>query len=291
MVKPTSEMNFLEALGHSISAGADPNYLPRFNQQLMVQDEQAKRDQQMNALRGLARKSGLPNVLAQLGEVSPELLPSLITQNYQNQQQMALANQGNQLKQLEDIKKQLAARNQAENKFAGAADEFRNVGGVIDESIGLVEQSPGRNPLTTLSALLPFTNPNTTGLSGSALSLIPGTKASDLASNLSTIKADSAFSTLQEMRNNSPTGGALGSVTENELKLLANSRAALDQSQSKEQLAKNLKRYKEVRSQAFERTAEAFKQDFGYYPPGFNQEAKEGKPNRLVFDAKGNLVK
>ena len=42
------------------------------------------------------------------------------------------------------------------------------------------------------------------------------------------------------MRDASPTGGALGQVSERELALLQNSVAALEQSQSKEQFVRNL---------------------------------------------------
>lgn len=73
----------------------------------------------------------------------------------------------------------------------------------------------------------------------------PGSPAADLKANIDTLTADTAFSTLQEMRDNSPTGGALGSVTERELELLAARRSSLLQSQSPQQFRENLARLQE----------------------------------------------
>jgi hypothetical protein len=87
------------------------------------------------------------------------------------------------------------------------------------------------------SAVLP-----TTGAIGGALSGVGGTSARDVAGLLDTIKANTAFDKLAEMRKASPTGAALGSVTERELALLAAVRGNLEQSQSDAQLRYNLAR-------------------------------------------------
>lgn len=72
-----------------------------------------------------------------------------------------------------------------------------------------------------------------------------GQQNTDLRSSLDTIKANLSFDRLTQMREESKTGGALGSVTENELRLLGSAVASLDQSQSEEQLRKNLARVEE----------------------------------------------
>jgi hypothetical protein len=82
----------------------------------------------------------------------------------------------------------------------------------------------------------------TTGAIGGALSGVGGTAARDVAGLLDTIKANTAFDKLAEMRKASPTGAALGSVTERELALLAAVRGNLEQSQSDAQLRFNLAR-------------------------------------------------
>jgi hypothetical protein len=79
----------------------------------------------------------------------------------------------------------------------------------------------------------------TTGL-GAKLSVIPGTSAKDLEADIQTIKANLGFNELQEMRRNSPTGGALGQVAVQELQALQATVASLDQAQSPEQLRERL---------------------------------------------------
>lgn len=77
---------------------------------------------------------------------------------------------------------------------------------------------------------------------GAWLSAIPGTDAKKLSGLLDTIKANVSFDTLNQMRQSSPTGGALGSVTENELKLLQAAIGSIDQSQDPATLKDNLNR-------------------------------------------------
>ena len=71
---------------------------------------------------------------------------------------------------------------------------------------------------------------------GGLLSSIPLTGAKDLASKLTTIKANLGFDRLQQMRDASPTGGALGQVAVQELIALQSTIASLDQQQSPAQL-------------------------------------------------------
>jgi len=80
----------------------------------------------------------------------------------------------------------------------------------------------------------------TTGLVGTYLSKIPGTEATNLEKLVTTIKANAAFDRLQAMRNASPTGGALGQVSNQEENMLSASIANLEQSQTREQFLYNL---------------------------------------------------
>lgn len=86
----------------------------------------------------------------------------------------------------------------------------------------------------------------TTGFFGGLLSNIGGTDAGDISASLDTIKGNIAFDKLQAMRAASPTGGALGSVTENELRLLQSTLGSLEQSQSSEQFLRNLTRLEAI---------------------------------------------
>lgn len=80
------------------------------------------------------------------------------------------------------------------------------------------------------------------GPGGKILANFGGTKAADLRRTVDTLKASLSFDALAEMRRNSPTGGALGSITERELELLGSTVASLDQAQSPTQLKENLQR-------------------------------------------------
>ena len=85
----------------------------------------------------------------------------------------------------------------------------------------------------------------TTGATGTALGLIPGTPAYDLDKTLDTIKANLGFSELQAMRDASPTGGALGQVAIQELAMLQATVASLDKGQSKANLRRGLQQIKQ----------------------------------------------
>lgn len=84
----------------------------------------------------------------------------------------------------------------------------------------------------------------TTAGPGSMLSSVPGTNARDLQSKLETIKANLGFDRLQQMRESSPTGGALGAVAVQELIALQSTVASLDPGQSPKQLTQSLDKIK-----------------------------------------------
>lgn len=97
-----------------------------------------------------------------------------------------------------------------------------------------------------IDRVLKGTNWATTGWVGNVGTYIPGSPAYNLARTLDTIKANIGFDKLAEMRANSPTGGALGAVTEFENKLLQSVLGSLEQAQSPEQLRYNLQRLKDT---------------------------------------------
>lgn len=94
---------------------------------------------------------------------------------------------------------------------------------------------------------------------GSVLAGLPGTAARDLRSTIDTIKANLAFNALQAMREASPTGGALGAVSERELNLLESTIASLDTGQSPERLRANLEQIKTLFNNAKARIEQAQK--------------------------------
>jgi len=80
----------------------------------------------------------------------------------------------------------------------------------------------------------------TSGFVGSMLTKIPGTAATDVGALVNTIKANIGFDKLQAMRDASPTGGALGQVSNQEIDFLQSTLNNLNQNQSQEQFNKQL---------------------------------------------------
>lgn len=76
---------------------------------------------------------------------------------------------------------------------------------------------------------------NTAGVGG-LTQFAPATEGRNLSAKLQTIKANLGFDRLQQMRDQSPTGGALGAVAVQELAALQSTVASLDQMQSPSQL-------------------------------------------------------
>ncbi len=131
-----------------------------------------------------------------------------------------------------------------------------------------------------------------TGVSG-AFPNMPGGKAAGAQAKLQTLKSQVAFGTLQEMRNASKTGGALGSVSEKELGLLESNLAALDKAQSLEEFKDSLKKIVKYGEEAKERARGAFNRNYGASgnPPSAGVSVKDptGKvhtfPNQATADA------
>lgn len=91
--------------------------------------------------------------------------------------------------------------------------------------------------LSALDSSIPVT-----GMVGSMTIGIPGTPAHDLGELLTTIQANIGFDKLQQMREASPTGGALGQVSDFENRQLQAIYGSLAQSQSEPQLRYNMMR-------------------------------------------------
>jgi hypothetical protein len=100
----------------------------------------------------------------------------------------------------------------------------------IDQAIKIIEANPN----------------STTGLYGSMASKFGG-QAGDLAGMLQTAKARVSFDELQKMRAASPTGGALGNVSDKDMAALQAVQGSLEQSRTPAQLLYNLERVQRMR--------------------------------------------
>lgn len=115
----------------------------------------------------------------------------------------------------------------------------------------------------------------TTGYTGGMLNF-SGMPAYNLNADIDTIKSNIGFQELQEMRQNSPTGGAVGNLTEKELGYLQSLQGNLDTAQSADQVAKALNDLKSGLMQSRNRLSDAYKQDYGQLPDWYQKPALSG---------------
>ena len=130
------------------------------------------------------------------------------------------------------------ARIQSQKDKAKANKKAMGMPSAVYKQAALTAITDIKGRLANESAFNPFDN--NTGLFGYAMSHVAGTDAHDTANAIDTIEASIGFDRLQKMRDDSPTGGALGQVSNIELALLRKSLGSLKQSSSRAQFIKNL---------------------------------------------------
>jgi hypothetical protein len=144
------------------------------------------------------------------------------------------------------------------NEYNSAMDRLQNSASSLKEHPGL---------------------PGITGLRG-ALPNIPGTSAAGAQALLNSIEPQVAFGVLQNMRNNSKSGGALGQVSNQEEQMLKNALVPLGRAQSTEDFKKALQGIMDYAKGAKERLSASY---------NMKHSGSSGN-KRLKFDAQGNLV-
>lgn len=111
----------------------------------------------------------------------------------------------------------------------------RSLVGQIDSVVGEIDKGLAQVKL----------NPRaTTGITGAIISNIPGSPAYNLRKRIETIKGNIGFDKLQQMREMSPTGGALGQVAVQELNALQNIISALDPNMGDDELIAGFEKVK-----------------------------------------------
>jgi hypothetical protein len=127
-------------------------------------------------------------------------------------------------------------------------DKFKSLSNKVDEAIVILDRDTDSLFQTT------------SGL-GSLAKKLPKTEGFDLQATLDTIEANLAFDRLQQMRDQSKTGGALGAISIRELDLLSAAVESLKIGQSPEQLRSNLGRIKAQ----YDRYIEALTKEMAQY--------------------------
>lgn len=136
-----------------------------------------------------------------------------------------------------------------------------------------------------VNEILPQVGVFTAGLIGAKMDEVAGTPAADLAADLKTLKAISGFAELQKMREESPKGGALGQVTEQELALLQSLWRNIENAQSPEQLRENLTEFAQVSKRLASRSREAFMLQ---YEPIIKERGVPGSIQQSERPSEGN---
>ena len=117
--------------------------------------------------------------------------------------------------------------------------------------IGNAGENLANNQATTTSTIIDAAstaralsdNEGNVGLLGATFGMNPTTDAAELRRQVDVLKSNATIANLSAMRQASPTGGALGSVTEKENAMLAAAAGALTPDASKEQFQKALDNY------------------------------------------------
>jgi len=116
----------------------------------------------------------------------------------------------------------------------------------------------------------------TTGFVGGKTSEIPGTPAFDVAQRIAPIVANIGFDRLDQMRQESPNGGALGQVAVKELEYLQSVKGSLVQGQRSDQLLGNL---------------ETIKKSYVDHQKRLYEAILEDQKNNLINKGTGEVIK
>ncbi len=173
---------------------------------------------------------------------------------------------------------------QAENTLAGFNSNMDRLATAANDLLN----HPGLEGITGLRGKIPN---------------IPGTDAANAAAKLNTLKSQAAFGVLQDLRNQSKTGGALGQVSDKEEQMLTSNLAALDTAQSTDEFKKSLQNIINFTDGAKQRAREATgrttgqavapsaaPRDFGVAPAGKNEGDTGTLPDGTKIVVKGGRI-
>lgn len=153
---------------------------------------------------------------------------------------------------------QTNARAAREQKLATAGVQHQQK---LSHALGALEgmENNTKHVDDLINEAIALTGPTTAGLA-KGLALLP-TDARTLRGKLDSIRANIGFDALTSMRQNSPTGGALGAVSDTENKLLQGTIDSLDQGLSPDVLKANLESVRAQRQRSLENLKRTYDRD------------------------------
>lgn len=157
-----------------------------------------------------------------------------------------------------------------EMKLQGKEREAHRVAGAIgvkmDDSIRNVDallKDPGLDEITG----------NWRGSVPEGLMALTSQKAANALAKYKTIAANATISELQELRTSSPTGGALGQVSDYEDKMLRDAAATIARTQDLASFKKALLDYRNKLAAAKTRIEQSYAEDFGHEYGAYSQDS------------------
>lgn len=114
---------------------------------------------------------------------------------------------------------------------------------------------------------------------GASLSSIPGSEARTLKGLIDTIKANSAFTTLTELK---AAGGTLGAISEAELNLLERAWGALDQGGDSQEFLRVLDQLVGQNTGSLQRTREAYNMNKKRFSGGYDESQRQQQDENTV---------
>ena len=181
----------------------------------------------------------------------------------------------------------LAAEKQAKLEFQRSKSKFNDT---ISSTVSAIGSAKATNEVMTDTAneIKSFIS-GLNAVYGASLSSIPGSEAKRLKGLITTMKANSAFGTLIDLK---ASGGTLGAISASELELLAAKLGNLDQSGDIAEMERVLDQILEQNSSSIVRMETAFASEKDRFSRGFGAEAPAQQEPRqggvLQVDANGN---
>lgn len=144
------------------------------------------------------------------------------------------------------------------------ADEVR----VRSQARGRLDAATGSGALllSEIDKAIALTGSGETGVVGAVMGVVPATRAFNLRRTIETIKSNVGFNYLQQMRELSPTGGALGSLAVQEMQSLQSVLGNLDPNMGERELEAVLNQVKSIVVQGQALRERLYNEQFGSGP-------------------------
>lgn len=291
VMQPPSERDKRKAL---LDAMTSSNPLLREAARFQTQQEALAQEKELNRS-FMGQQNDLNRMVKTQGQeaqLNTMMMLGLITKE---QKEAAMKQQADTAKQHDQTLKTIAEMNKTSGKTppgyrttadgnlepipGGPADN--KLQGALNQDTSMLQNSNASFDRLASTANEILNHPGLAGITGvrGKVPDLPGSDAANARALLNTLKSQVGFGVLQEMRNNSKTGGALGSVSDAEGKRLENNLAALDTSQGIDQFKKELQAIVEYANGAKDRLREAY-----------NMKHKTGEPVPMKPATQGPTV-